>query len=344
MQTIDIPHQPKKILIVKPSSLGDIVHSLPLLNVVKKRFPEAHVHWLVAKGLDALLEGHPMIERLWIIDKDRWKKPSALLTTFADLRHLFRGLRNESYDVVIDLQGLLRSGLMTGATRAPMRIGFKEAREGSVLFYTHTVEGGRQIHAVDRYLKIAAAIGCDTAEVRFPLPAVGDTDATRRIKSGGAYAVLVPGARKEANQWPAERYGELAARLPLRTLIVGAASEGNKAEKIAARSGGKAQSLAGKTDLRELMAILRDAKFVVSNDTGPMHIAAAYRVPVVAIFGPANPLRTGPYGAKHRVVRADVPCAPCYKRRCANRICMDVITVDRVYEAVKDVTSGSANQ
>ena len=161
---------PEKILIIKPSSLGDIVHSLPFLDVIKKRFPTSEIHWIIFEGFEGLLEGHPMIDRLWVINKDSWKKIDRARNTLSEISTFVRGLKKERFDLVIDLQGLLRSGLVTAATGSPMRIGFKEAREGSSLFYTKKVAGGRDIHAVDRYLKIAEFLGCDISEVAFPFP------------------------------------------------------------------------------------------------------------------------------------------------------------------------------
>lgn len=342
MEQIKLKRIPKKILIVKPSSLGDIVHSLPFLDLMKTFFPKAGIHWVVAKGLEDLLEGHPMIEKLWVINKDRWKNARMLPETIKELKTLYSGLRKEAYDIAVDLQGLLRSGLLTKATNAPFRIGFKEAKEGSALFYTHRVEGGQDIHAVDRYLKIAGALGCVAEEVRFPMTLVKETENAASIKSAfPEYAVLVPGARKKANRWPAGRYGQLAADLPVKSLIVGSQADAAIADEIVRLSNGKAVALAGKTDIREMISIIRGARYVVSNDTGPMHIAAAFGIPVIAVFGPANPVRTGPYGRNHVIVRAGVPCSPCYKKSCKKTICMDAVSVDMVYNAIQNHLKGA---
>ncbi len=324
----------KKILIIKPSSLGDIVHSLPVLNVLYRCFPDSEIHWLVAKGFEGILEGHPMLTKLWVIHKDEWKRITKVRGTIKELRTLFRDLGAEGFDYALDLQGLFRSGIIARAAGAAVRIGFEEAREGSSLFYTHTVKGGKDIHAVERYLKVPASMGCDVAEVRFPFPPIGPKSELM-LSFGKDYAVMCPGARKPANRWPAERFGELAAMLPLKTVVVGSKGDRQIAEEVVRTSGGKAMSLAGKTDLRGLIALIRDARFMVTNDTGPMHIAAALGVPVFALFGPANPLRTGPYGAGHTIIRKEMQCSPCYKRICKAPICMDMIETKEVAETVK---------
>jgi len=329
---------PHKILIVKPSSLGDIVHSLPFLNALSKCFPEAKIHWVVAQGFEELLEGHPMIHKLWIIKKDSWKNIRYARHTIREVNLLLRELKQEKYDLVIDLQGLLRSGAITGATGAPLRIGFKEAREGSRVFYTHTVEGGNDIHAVDRYLKIAEFWGCNISEIRFPFPSIEHSSSFNPHPSPflsiDSYAVLVPGARWKTKRWPAEQFGKLASLLPVRTVIVGSRSDSGIADEIVALSKGKSLSLAGKTDLRDLVNIMNGAQFVVSNDSGPMHIAAALGIPVFAIFGPTDPVRTGPYGKGHTIIRSSETCAPCFRRSCDDTKCMNGLKAEEVFKII----------
>jgi len=325
----------EKILIVKPSSLGDVVHSLPFLNAVKERFPKAEIHWVIAKGLEGLLTGHPMIHKVWLINKDMWKKTTHIPHSFKEIHTLFRKLRKEHFDIVVDLQGLLRSGIITMMTGAPLRVGFKEAREGSRFFYTHKIEGGKDIHAVDRYLKIAGFLGCTTTDIYFPFPlSFNSSPITHHSSLSGDYAVIVPGARKPANRWPARKFGELASMLPLRTLVIGSSSDTMLADEVVKTSKGNATSIAGKTNIKGLIEVIRGAKFVVSNDTGPMHIAAALGVPVFAIFGPADPKRTGPYGKGHTVIKEDISCAPCFKKKCKDIKCMYTLSVEKVYGVI----------
>lgn len=336
MKTIPLRKPPGKILIVKPSSLGDIVHSLPFLKVVNTCFSGSRIHWVVAKGFEGLLAGNPMTDRLWIINKDAWKNLRYATSTMSEIKRLFRSLKQEHFDLVIDLQGLLRSGIITAATGSPVRVGFAEAREGSRLFYTHKVTGGKDIHAVDRYLKIAACLGCDVSEVVFPFPlSAKPASPVPHPFPSEEYAVLVPGARWKTKQWPPEKFGELSRRLPLRSLIVGSRSDRDIADTVASYSDGNAISLAGRTSLQELIEVIRSARFVVSNDSGPMHIAAALGKPVCAIFGPTDPLRTGPYGKGHTIIRENVPCAPCFRKTCQDIICMKNLSAGRVLEIMQ---------
>jgi lipopolysaccharide heptosyltransferase I len=331
IKVIKLKKPPQKILIIKPSSLGDIVHSLPFLNSLKDSFPKSEIHWIVAKGLECLLDGNPMVDRLLVINKDEWKKIAGLRSTIKELRLLFKTIKNEKYDVVIDLQGLLRSGILAKVTGAAVRIGFKEAREGSSLFYTHKIKLEKDMHAVRRYLEIAKFLGCDISDIRFPFPlsfSLHPSTISSRIT--GEYAVLVPGARWQTKRWQPEKFGELASKLPIRFLVVGGRADIDISEKVVETSKGNAVSLAGKTDLKELIEVMRGAKFVVSNDSGPMHIAAALDIPVFAIFGPTNPLRTGPYGNIHTVIKKEIACSLCYKRKCKALKCMDALSVDEV--------------
>jgi|SRR5271169_766962 len=342
MQQISLKKNPDKILVIKPSSLGDIIHSLPVLLALWETFPHAKIHWVIAKGFEEILEHHPMVAKLLIINKDQWKRKGKISDTLLEMRTLLRDLKKESYDLVIDLQGLLRSGLIAYATGAPVRIGFNEAREGGNLFYTHKVEGGGNIHAVDRYLKIACTLGCDSQGVWFPLPLIKESENIKKLKKVlGKYAVLIPGARWKTKRWPKERFGSLASMLNMKSVVVGSPSDATIAHYIQTESKGKTLSMAGKTDLKELISIIRGASYVISNDSGPMHIAAALGIPVIALFGPTNPVRTGPYGGKHVIITPDIPCAPCYKKKCKDIRCMSGISVEVVYNAVKSITCES---
>lgn len=147
---------------------------------------------------------------------------------------------------------------------------------------------------------------------------------------------MAPGARKPANRWPAPRFGELASVLPVKTVVIGNMDDRILADEVLEASKGKAISIAGKTDLKSMMEVIKGARFMVTNDTGPMHIAVALGIRVFAIFGPADPARTGPYGKGHFVIREDVPCAPCFRRTCTDMRCMNDLSAGKVYEIIRE--------
>lgn len=295
---------------------------------------------MVAEGLHTFLEGHPMIQTLWVIKKDRWKEWSRLGKTVKEIVSLKKHLGRTEYDVAIDLSGLFRSGVITWFSKAPVRLGFKESDEGSPFFYTHKIHGSMNIHAIDRYLEIARFMGCAADSIDYPLaPYEPVPDILQHLPE--KFVVMAPSAGKPANQWPAEKFGELASRLSLPCVIIASASEAGVAEIVVARSKGNAISIAGKTRLKELIPVIRRAAFFVCNDTGPMHLAAALDIPVFAIFGPANPVRTGPYGDIHTVIRLDLACAPCYAKLPCTRYdfrCMKDLSVVRVHDVIRGKT------
>ncbi|PIE63301.1 MAG: lipopolysaccharide heptosyltransferase II [Desulfobacter postgatei] len=324
-----------RILIVKPSALGDIVHSMPFLHVLKKRFPWARIDWVVAHGLHTFLEGHPMINRLWVIKKDQWKKLSQLRLTLKEINALRQGLAEQHYDVCIDLSGLFRSGVISAFSKAPVRLGFDSSDEGSPLFYTHKIHGSMKIHAIDRYLEIARFMGCAVDKVEYPFaPHNPAPDVMKELPED--YVIICPSAGKPANRWPASKYGALASMLDLPVVVIASAPEADIAQEVVESSQGNAVSLAGKTNLKDLLPVIGNAKYFICNDTGPMHIAAALGIPVFAIFGPANPVRTGPYGTIHTVIQKKLDCSPCYAHTpCRRYRCMEELTVTQVFDQIQ---------
>ncbi len=336
IKPISFSQQIKKILIIKPSAWGDIVHSLPFLAVVRKRYPDAEIHWVVAKGLHTFLEDHPLINKLWIMDKNGWKKIRNIRRILPEINSFRKGLKNENFDISIDLSGLLRSGLISWAAKARYRLGFSDSDEGSPFFYTHKIKGGEQIHAIDRYLKLAQLMDCDISQIEYPFPPLPDIkDLLNTLPK--EFGILAPSAGKEANRWPAERFGHLAANLSIPSLVIASDADGHIAAEVVKNSKGQAINLAGKTNLKELVALIQKSNYFICNDTGPMHIAAALNIPVFALFGPANPIRTGPYGSNHTILQEELSCSPCYARKpCTqhNWRCMNELTVEKVLDTV----------
>jgi heptosyltransferase-1 len=329
---ISFPSSPQRILIIKPSAIGDVVHALPILNLLRKRWPAAHISWLVATTCAGLLDGHPMLDEIIRFDRrsfgTAWRDPSAAKGLFG----FASDLRRKNFDLVIDLQGLFRSGWMAWKTRAPVRVGFANAREFAPLFYTHRVAiETQEQHAIDRYLRVAAALGCESSPVEFPL-ATSEQD-RRRVSEwlahGEHFAVLLPGTNWPTKRWPVERFAAMAPalrdRFGLKTVVAGGPDDVEIASKIPADV-----NLAGQTSLGELTALLERADLVIANDSGPMHIAAALGRPLVTVFGPTNPVRTGPYGRGDCVVQLNLPCSPCYSRTCSHQSCLRWLEIEPV--------------
>ncbi len=339
--TIDLPHSPRRILLIKPSAIGDVVHTLPVWNLLRNHWPAAEISWLVTPGCAGLLDG---LAGLNVIRFERGRLASAWRSTAAakELFGLGKWLRDMRFDLVIDLQGLFRSGWMTWQTRAPMRVGFANAREFAWTFYTHRVpiETAEQ-HATDRYLKVLEALGAPTSPIAYPF-VVDDSDRAyvqKLLPAGAKYAVLLPGTNWATKRWPVEKFPRLVAPLRQRFGLEVVVAGGPDVEELAVRIP-EARNLVGRTDLRQLVALLDRADLVIANDSGPMHIAAALGRPLVTMYGPTNPVRTGPYGRDDSVVRLDIPCSPCYSRRCSHQSCLQWLEVEPVLELAEKQMDG----
>ncbi|MCX8069354.1 MAG: glycosyltransferase family 9 protein, partial [Thermodesulfovibrionales bacterium] len=255
--------------------MGDIVHALPVLHAIKNVFPNDETHWLVAKGFEGLLQGHPLIDKLIVINKDYWKKINSLGKTIKELKTLSVTLKEQNYDIVIDLQGLLRSGILTALTKAPIRIGFSDAREGSPFFYNKKIEGGKDIHAVHRYLKLAKVItGNEIKDIQFPFPPINPSDKVKMtIDKLKSFNIIIPGARWQSKKWQTEKFAQLVTFLDKSSIILGTKADSRSAQLIHKIAPDKVIDLTGQTDLKEMIYIISNANLVITNDTGPMHIA-----------------------------------------------------------------------
>lgn len=348
-----------RTLIIKPSSMGDVVQALPVLTALKEQHGGTRVWWLVAEPLVELLEGHPRLAGLVPFDRHRLARAGRSFRATEALAAFLHNLRRQRFTAVLDLQGLFRSGAMALATGAPSRVGFHSARELAPLFYTREVSlRNPEMHAVDRYLELARAAGLDVppkGSDHLPVSAEARGRVRARLEAeglaaGAPFLAVCPWARWMTKRWPPERYGRVAADaardLGARSVLVGTAEASEAAREIAeaaARAGSDAPpiDLTGRTSLKELVAVIAEARALVTNDSGPMHIAAAVGTPTVALFGPTNPRRTGPFGPGHRVIAGRAACSPCYRRQCLlggteTIRCLKNVTAEEVSELVAD--------
>jgi lipopolysaccharide heptosyltransferase I len=363
----------KKILLIKLSAMGDVVQTLPVLNKLRRRYPKAQIDWLVTPANAELLQHNPAVTGVVEFVRDEWSTPWKL-TPFVSAARLVALLRAAQYDLVLDLQGQLRSAIFAFASGAPVRIGFDKpradiwkasprkitdearkhawqgAREGSWLAYTHYIPlATLDVNPVDRYLGVGPMLGLDTdaPDFSFPIP----PEATTRIDALLDYyglgqtrlVAMAPGTNWETKQWRSEAFAEVARHLIQKgcaVTLIGSDRERAICDEVARLAPG-AVNLAGETTLSELAALIRRASVCVTNDSGPMHLAVALGRPVVSIFGPTDPVWAGPYRQNGAVLRADLPCSPCYLRQLSRcnfgHACMKDVSATAVIERVDSI-------
>jgi lipopolysaccharide heptosyltransferase I len=333
----------RRVALLKPSALGDIVHALPVLTAVCRLYPDARITWVVNRGYEPLLRGHPDLTETLAFDRRAarggWRAAARTYGRF------FAELRRQRFDLVLDLQGLLRSGLMAAATGAPRRVGLSTAREGAAWFYTDTVEvpGGLDgMHAVDRNWLLAEALGAGDGPRRFHVPVPDEARRWAAEALAGLprpWLVVGAGSRWHTKRWPPEHFAELTRRVQRRfggaAVLVGGADETHLSAAVTTRLGGPARDLTGRTTLPQLAALLAAADAVVANDTGPLHLAAALGRPVVAPYTCTKVRLNGPYGSAGGV-EARVWCQGSYLKRCPRMECMAELTPDRLWPALRE--------
>jgi lipopolysaccharide heptosyltransferase I len=344
----DITHRDfRKILLIKLSAVGDVVHTIPVLNKLRRRYPTAQIDWLVTSPIAELLRHHPAITNVINFDREAWSTPWRL-TPFASYARLAAKLRAAAYDLVVDMHGQVRTAALTLATGAPARIGFDRprasvwkasprkfpeqarkhawqgAREGSWVAYTHHIPVPTlDLHAVDRYLNVGPILGLDreAADFHFPIPQSAASRVEALLGEHGAgraqIVVMAPGTVWETKHWGSDKFAEVARHFlstGFAVILIGSQRERVVCEEVAALAPG-AVDLAGMTSLSELAALTRRSAISITNDSGPMHLAVALDRPVVSIFGPTDSVWIGPYHRANAVLQTDLACSPCYLRR-----------------------------
>jgi lipopolysaccharide heptosyltransferase I len=323
---------PRKILIIKPSAIGDVVHTLPILNLLRRRWPDAHISWLITPGCAGLLQGHPQLDELILFNRKMLGRTSNIVSGINELATFGHELRQRNFDLVVDLQGLFRSGFLAMLTGAPIRVGSTNAREFGWMFCTHLAPVRTwQQHAIERYLAIAEFLGWGRSPVEFIFP-TDDSDrqyVASLLPTGSPYAVLFPGTNWPTKRWPVERFASLIEPLREQFGLESVLAGGPDAAAFASAMPG-AINLTNRTNLRQLVALLERAELVIAPDTGPMHIAAALNRPLVTMYGPTSPIQTGPYSRLDTVLQLDIPCSPCFSRSCSHRSCLVQMGIDPV--------------
>lgn len=338
------------ILIVKLSAIGDVIHTLPSLAALRRCFPQAHISWVVEEAASDLLADHPMIDRVLVSRRKRWvrdlREGRSRGSVIREIREFLQTLRDRPYDLVIDFHGLLKSAVFVYLSRGKRRLGYDSLQEGSGLVLNDRIPEDMGKHAVDRYLDFPRHLGCDTSNPEFPI-ALQEAHFARvearlvaiPVDTSKGFVAVSPVAYWETKLWDEVKFAAVCDRivreLGLPVVFTGESSEG-PIERIRSLMRAPSASVAGQTSLRELAALYRRASVLLTTDSGPMHLAAAVGTPVVALFGPTSPKRTGPYGEGHSVIRRGMDCSPCFRKTCDTRECMKTIGIDEVFEAVRE--------
>lgn len=336
-----------RILILKPSSLGDIVHAIPVLRLLRQHFSDSEIYWWIDERFAGLLEDDKDLSGLLIFDRNNWRKLSWLKTLCSNLSFA----RHKKFDLVIDLQGLLRSGMFGWYSNGTTFIGVDQNREGATAFYDVAIpRPNPDAHAVDWYLEVLRYLNISINFNFVWLPEDEKAKASVFNKwqlDKRRYVAVCPGARWKTKRLPREYFVEVAKRIvelekDIDFVVIGGKECSEIAEMIRSVIGKRCINTASQTSIKEMIEIVRFSEFFMSNDTGPLHIAAALKKPILSFFGPTEPKRTGPYGFPQGALQINLPCVPCFKRKCINKIeleCLKKLTPDIIVEKFYEIKS-----
>ena len=334
-----------QVLIIKLSALGDVVQSLPVAMAIRRHDPLARIDWLVERPSAGLLLGHPAIDNVLISPRHDLRDDA--VAALPEVGTFLGRLRSLRYDVVLELQGLIKSAIFARLVRGERKIGFRGGKEplAALALNEPLPAYDPERHALERYLDILEPLGV----LRPARPEFGINPSPEHLAQArellGAWGrdrplvVLHPVAQWDSKLWPLGHWIDLARRLRgqgLDLVLSGARADQAVTGAIAQGAGGGVLDLAGRTGLKELSAVLSLARLAICTDTGVMHLAAALGTPVVALFGPTSPGRTGPWGGGHAVLRLGLSCSPCFKRHCPEPRCLAGLPPENVAQAVAE--------
>ena len=368
-----------RILLIKPSALGDVVHTLPVLVKLRARYPQAQIDWLITPENAEIVRYHPALSNVVLFARRDFSKRGRRWRAFLSFFDLLKQVRSAKYELIVDMHGQVRSAFFALISGARVRIGFdrpvkrgltvsaehdlknipshgwRGAREGSWVAYTHRIPiPTLDVHAIDRYLWIAPLLGLDDnpPDLTIHLSPQATNEVNRLLEEQGVAAskplvVLVPGTIWETKHWTIEGFAGVARQFlqdGFAVALAGTVRDQQRCRQIAAAAPGTCD-LSGKTTPADLAALIRRAEVAVTNDSGSMHVAASLGKPMVSVFGPTNPVHIGPYERPESVVRVDLPCSPCNYRRLSqcpfDHACMKQVTSAMVVERVRKILSAA---
>jgi heptosyltransferase I len=366
-----------RILLIKPSALGDVIHTIPVLVKLRARYPRARIDWLITPENAEVVRCHPALTNVVLFARRDFSKRGRRWRALVAFFDLLKQIRRAKYDLIIDMHGQVRSAFFALISGARVRVGFdrpvtrtltvsadhdlknvpshgwRGAREGSWLAYTHRIPiPTLDIHAIDRYLWVGELLGFDDdpPDLAIHLPTEAVLKVRRLLEERGItpsapIVVLVPGTIWETKHWTIDGFAGVARTFlgeGFAVVLAGTTRDQQRCSQIAAAAPGTVD-LSGKTTPAELAALIRRAEVAVTNDSGSMHVAASLGKPMVSVFGPTNPVHIGPYERPDSVVRVDLPCSPCNYRRLSqcpfDHACMKQVTSAMVVERVRNILS-----
>ncbi len=329
----------KSILILKLSSLGDVIHTLPLVNILRRKYPDTHIGWAIEKRFSGLIKNHPSVDEIIVFERE------GVFKNFLSFIKFIGKIRSKKYDIIIDLQGNLKGGIVTFLSGCRWRMGFKRGSfrvEAISTFFTNRKVTEEGSHIIERNLGFARELEADAGDILFKVPV--EESAKRYIddflKSRNVYnkriVIMHPGVTWETKKWPIENYAHLSREIVKKfadTTIVITAGPGE--EKPAEKFRREDIVIANGMNLSQLIALLDKCELFIGSDTGPLHLAAALGKRVIGLYGPTDPARNGPYGERNFVVWKKMPCSGCWRKKCKSIKCMKEIGVSEVMEKVE---------
>jgi lipopolysaccharide heptosyltransferase I len=346
----------EKFLIIRLSAIGDVVRTLPALRALRNKFPSAYIAWIVEENAGDILQGHPDLNRLFVFKRKRWTKEisnlQSILNPLKEVIDFFREIREERFDIVLDFHGILKSGVISFLSGVPLRVGFnrKYSKECNHFFNNYHINLDTDaINRIERNLNLIRFLGINCDDDQYPIIPIANEDrdyinnffTEKGLNKHNLLIAIHPGTSKKTpyKRWNISYYAtvadELIERLQAKIIWTWGPGELETSEAIVECMKHESTIACKTGKLRQLAEIFRRSDLFLGSDSGPMHIASFVRTPVVAIYGPTDPVVNAPYERNpHIMLRKDLPCSPCRKRECKNVQCMAMIKPDEVFNAV----------